>query len=199
SAPPPEPPLLPPDEPLPHLAPHTPTMIAANTNGRRERTRMSRPPGLGPRATWCWEGGRRYGGPPRNRTGMPRKAADFESAASASSARGPLGRRIASRCGERNWLLSPRSEDLRFVNGEICTSHPASGEGPCRDALGRRQVIPLACRFLNSRHEACSVPRDPAGQARHTIIGARMIRTIAAALAAFALVAFGARAEETAA
>src|SRR4051812_91843 len=58
------------------------TDLAADCRGMRRaacsRRRQSRL--LGPPA----------GGPPRNRTGMPRRAVDFESTASASSARGPL-------------------------------------------------------------------------------------------------------------
>ncbi len=59
----------------------------------------------------------RGSGPPRNRTGTPRRAADFESAASANSARGPTPAAIASR-GRPDHSRASDATSLRSVAGE---------------------------------------------------------------------------------
>src|SRR3954463_16021425 len=78
--------------------------------------------------------------------------------------------------------------------------HPVEIRPP-RRGMGSEPfaAISQTCRAAGERHVACSIGRTRrAVLARHNS-GAHMIRSIAAALAAFALVAFGARGEEKAA
>src|SRR5207248_7502933 len=106
------------------------------------------------------------GGPPRNRTGTPRRAADFESAASANSARGPLcPPRIAPRGQPDHRPEGADATSLRSIAGENWDGeeefHPSS------DAMRyRTPVFPASCRLVDTRHGACSFSRPkPAGLA----------------------------------
>src|SRR6266849_6391642 len=86
-----------------------------------------------PRAPFLRES--RGSGPPRNRTGTPRRAADFESAASASSARGPAPAAIASR-GRPDHSRASDATSLRSVAGENWGAGEDFRRGP--DATRRR-------------------------------------------------------------
>src|SRR5437016_7414689 len=89
--------------------------------------------------------GFRGSGPPRNRTGTLRRAADVESAASANSARGPPPAAIASR-GRADHRLEVWMRRLYDPSlGRIGTAGKTSAAGPTRRGTGcqsfRRLVV----------------------------------------------------------
>src|SRR6266403_5868818 len=96
--------------------------------------------------------------------------------------------------------MLPRPTSASHVSrtGEICTS---AEKRPPRCGTRREPISgnPLACREEDRGTALAETGRRtgvPAGIAHNP--GARMLRSMAAALAAFALISFGVRAEETA-